>query len=370
MLFFISSIQIIISIIHYFIYRIIISAYGFDDVYAKYIGIFFLIISFAFLVGNLLIQYFPSKTSNTFYYLSSIWTGFILYLLFASILIGIVALLINYYGLDISITTVANVLFSLAIIINMYGLYNSANIRVVNITIPIKNLPTYWQGKRAAVVSDTHYGPVHNENDAKKTVNMINSIDPDYLFHVGDFYDGPHMDWKLPADEYRAINSRTVKYFVSGNHEEYAERDGGGDVLDAIRGAGFIVTDGKVTMDHGMQIVGTRYDHNENQEVLKQTFSTENHYSSSSPSIVLKHAPLSLDLISSLGGDVLFAGHTHKGQMWPLGYITSSMYNGFDWGLKYAGDLAVYTSSGVGTWGPPQRIGTQSEIVVITFVKG
>ncbi len=52
--------------------------------------------------------------------------------------------------------------------------------------------------------------------------------------------------------------------------------------------------------------------------------------------------------------------------MWPMNIFNSLVYKGFDYGLHQMGDYAIYTTSGVGTWGPPMRLGTTPEIVIIT----
>jgi predicted MPP superfamily phosphohydrolase len=67
------------------------------------------------------------------------------------------------------------------------------------------------------------------------------------------------------------------------------------------------------------------------------------------------------------GISLLISGHTHQGQVFLFRFITSQIYQGYDYGLKWFGNLLVYTSSGAGTWGPPMRIDTKPEIVVITF---
>ena len=61
------------------------------------------------------------------------------------------------------------------------------------------------------------------------------------------------------------------------------------------------------------------------------------------------------------------SGHTHQGQFWPLSLITRYFYEGFDYGLHYFKKMAVFTSSGVGTWMSPFRFGTKAEIVAIEF---
>lgn len=97
------------------------------------------------------------------------------------------------------------------------------------------------------------------------------------------------------------------------------------------------------------------------------------------PIILLKHVPLLLDSALEHGVYLQVSGHTHRGQIWPFSIITNRMYKGFDYGLKTykstnlhsdlitTSSMQVLTTSGAGSWGPPQRIGTFSEIVEITF---
>jgi hypothetical protein len=85
------------------------------------------------------------------------------------------------------------------------------------------------------------------------------------------------------------------------------------------------------------------------------------------PSILLKHAPLHLQVAQGEGISLLLSGHTHQGQVFLFRFITSQVYQGYDYGLKWFGNLLVYTSSGAGTWGPPMRLDTTPEIVVIKF---
>lgn len=61
---------------------------------------------------------------------------------------------------------------------------------------------------------------------------------------------------------------------------------------------------------------------------------------------------------------VEFTGHTHNGQFFPVNLIVGAMYEKA-YGLIQKGDAKIYVSSGLGLWGAPYRIGTQSEIVCI-----
>jgi uncharacterized protein len=68
-----------------------------------------------------------------------------------------------------------------------------------------------------------------------------------------------------------------------------------------------------------------------------------------------------------MGIDLQLSGHTHHGQIFPFNLITRLLYRGNDYGLTRHNGLYLYTSSGVGTWGPPLRTAGKSEIVLIRF---
>jgi len=87
----------------------------------------------------------------------------------------------------------------------------------------------------------------------------------------------------------------------------------------------------------------------------------------SKPNILLIHAPTQVETARKAGIALQLSGHTHNGQMFPLKLFTSLIFKGYDYGLHRQGDFSIYTSSGAGTWGPPMRLGSRSEIVVLTL---
>jgi len=121
----------------------------------------------------------------------------------------------------------------------------------------------------------------------------------------------------------------------------------------------------KVELD-GLQIIGVDYRDSRNQEQFR-TILQKMDIDRQKPSILLKHTPFDLEIARDQGITVQLSGHTHQGQVFLFRFITSWVYKGYDYGLKRLGDLLVYTSSGAGTWGPPMRLDTKPEIVVIRF---
>jgi predicted MPP superfamily phosphohydrolase len=83
--------------------------------------------------------------------------------------------------------------------------------------------------------------------------------------------------------------------------------------------------------------------------------------------ILLQHVPTRLPVVEQAGVSLQLSGHTHGGQVFPFSWITRRAFGKFTYGLQRFGSLQVLTSSGAGTWGPPMRVGTHPEVVLLTF---
>jgi len=92
-------------------------------------------------------------------------------------------------------------------------------------------------------------------------------------------------------------------------------------------------------------------------------------YDKNQPSVLLWHEPKRIDQAKAAGIDLMLAGHTHNGQMWPLNFIAKWAYKGYNYGLYQDQDFSLYVSGGLGTWGPPLRNTSRSEIVAIRLEK-
>jgi predicted MPP superfamily phosphohydrolase len=71
--------------------------------------------------------------------------------------------------------------------------------------------------------------------------------------------------------------------------------------------------------------------------------------------------------VEQAGFSLQLSGHTHGGQLFPFTWLTSRVYGRFTYGLHRFGALQVCTSTGCGSWGPPMRVGTRPEVVVMEF---
>jgi predicted MPP superfamily phosphohydrolase len=84
-------------------------------------------------------------------------------------------------------------------------------------------------------------------------------------------------------------------------------------------------------------------------------------------SILLAHQPGRLPVAAAAGISLQLSGHTHGGQIWPWNWVAARVHGRFAYGLNRHEALQVLTSSGAGTWGPPLRVGTKAELVLIQF---
>ena len=149
---------------------------------------------------------------------------------------------------------------------------------------------------------------------------------------------------------------------MSGNHEYIRDRE---IFFEAIRSAGItILRNEKIDMGgiDSSALIGTIRISGKICAILE-----EMDIPKTPAEHLLRHVPDNLDIAEHAGISLQLSGHTHRGQFWPLSLFTHYFYHGFDYGFHYFKKMAVYTSSGVGTWMSPFRFGTKSEIVVVEF---
>jgi hypothetical protein len=256
------------------------------------------------------------------------------------------------------------ILIAMALMVSLYGFINSGVIRMTRISLQLPHLPGQWKGKTAVWVSDTHLGQVRNCGFARHIAAQIQRLHPDIVFIGGDLYDGQAVDLDKVIEPFSKISASHGIYFVTGNHEEFSDNT---PYLNAVRRAGIRVLYNEMIDLDGLQIIGVDYRDTTGEEPFRSILKKMG-IDPHKPSILLKHTPFHLQVAREQGVSVQLSGHTHQGQVFLFRFITSRVYRGYDFGLKWFGDLLVYTSSGAGTWGPPMRIDTSPEIVVITFI--
>jgi hypothetical protein len=257
----------------------------------------------------------------------------------------------------------AGVLFGLAFLATAYGLINARWIRVNRITVRLHHLPEAWRGRTAALVTDLHLGPLSGARFLRRVIAQLRSLQPDTVFISGDMFDGPTHDLDSLVAPWREFTAPLGIYYVTGNHDEFAERS---LYLDPVRRVGIQVLNNAMVSIDGLQLAGVHDSEAGDAAELRSILSAAR-IERQRPSILLAHRPVNLAVAEEEGISLQLSGHTHGGQIWPWNLLVSRIYGRFGYGLSLLGTMQIYTSSGVGTWGPPLRLGTQSEIVLIRF---
>ena len=245
----------------------------------------------------------------------------------------------------------------------LYGVFNANWTRITRTTVRLANLPEAWRGRRAALISDVHLGHVRNGSFLRRMVAKILREEPDAIFIAGDLYDGTAIDAGRAAEPLNKLTAPHGVYFVAGNHEQFGDDS---KYLNAITAAGVrVLSNEKLEVD-GLQIIGVPYrnatQHRQFASVLRGIRLDRDR-----ASILLTHAPDYPEIADAAGVSLQLSGHTHVGQFIPWSWLARRIYRQFVYGLSRIGKMQVFTSSGAGTWGPPLRLGSNPEIVVLEF---
>lgn len=321
------------------------------------------ILSVSFVAASLLAHGYFNLLVRVIYTVASMWLGLVNFFVLASCACWIVYGVPLLFGVHVDKRALAAVCFGLGLLVGMAAVVNAAWTRVVRVTVKLPNLPAAWRGRTAALVSDLHLGHVRNTGFLRRIVRKLSQLHPDVLFIPGDLYDGTEVNLEQLAKPWSEFSAPLGSYFITGNHEEFSSPS---KYLDAVRQSGIrVLKNEKIILD-GLQVVGIDDRDSTSVErfrsILQQVALDPN-----VASILLVHNPNRLPVAADAGVSLQLSGHTHRGQFFPFTAIVSRLYGKYAYGLNRFGDLAVYTSCGAGTWGPPMRLGSNPEIVLIQF---
>ena len=320
-------------------------------------------LSVAFVCASVLAFRFNNAFVRTFYRIAAVWAGLLSFLVIASVLCWIIFAIAAIPGFILNFHRMVQWFFAAAIACGFYGLVNASWTRITRITVQLANLPEAWRGRTAALVSDLHLGHVRNGSFLRRMVAKIRREKPHAVFIAGDLYDGTAIGAARAAQPLSQLIAPHGVYFVAGNHDQFRDDS---KYLQAVADAGIRVLHNEKVEVEGLQIAGVPYGNASNPRSFASTLSGIG-LDRNRASILLTHAPDHPGIAESAGFDLQLSGHTHLGQFIPWSWIARRIYRQFAYGLSQIGKMQVFTSSGAGTWGPPLRLGSNPEIVVLQF---
>lgn len=203
-------------------------------------------------------------------------------------------------------------------------------------------------------LSDLHVGS-RSALFLQQAVTQALRHQPDALLITGDLVDAS----AVRSDDLKALSNLPCPVYLSlGNHERYLDLEA---VIAMIKAQGVQVLQGRSTIQGRLQIIGIddadHPDHVLNE--LPAITLSDDHYR-----ILLYHRPDGWTAAQKAGIDLMLAGHTHGGQIWPFNYLVKWRFQHLV-GLFSEDDRHLYVSPGAGCWGPIMRLGTRAEMTVI-----
>lgn len=293
---------------------------------------------------------------------AAVITGILLYMLLSFLFTDLMQLFYKFKPMIFGL-----VAFPITLVISGYGLWNATKTKLVRQEVSIRGLN---EPVNIAHFSDNHLGHFRGMDHLQKLVDLVSGSgqDIDMVAITGDLYDGrrqlreetlePLKDFQVPV------------FFVEGNHDKYS---GVTEIKQMLREAGFRVLEDETEHVRNLQVIGLnhmRADGNThsippnptNRSIRSVLEGLE--INADMPSILLHHSPDGIKHANAHGIDLYLAGHTHGGQLFPMNYLNDVLFK-YNRGLGNYNGTWIYVSQGSGTFGPPMRVCTRSEVTLI-----
>ncbi len=257
-----------------------------------------------------------------------------------------------------------------------YAYVNMHHIIVTKYEVPVEK-EIREEGYRIVFLSDLHFGTTMNQEKLLELCSRMEAEHPDLVVLGGDIVDEATSlkEVKQAFQALAQIQSTYGTYYVYGNHDKgrYAEdcEFTAAGLTEAARNAGvYILEDDTVMPNEELSISGRRDRSDAVMEKIPRQDSAAllDGIPQTAVHIIADHQPRDMEENAAAGFDFMLSGHTHAGQMWPVGLITELFdKRTVNYGIKSFGDMQLIVSSGAGGWGYPLRTGRHSEFAVISI---
>jgi predicted MPP superfamily phosphohydrolase len=193
-------------------------------------------------------------------------------------------------------------------------------------------------------------------------IDLINRQTFDVILIGGDFIDGNEKSYVNRGYDliFSQLKPKYGVYAVAGNHEYYDNFNASQTFVKSLN-FHFLRDEISCISDSSILLVGRDDRTNSQRQSIEELLA---HIDSSKYVIVIDHQPSELERIANTSADLVLCGHTHNGQVFPLTTMIRWMWK-VAYGQAKIGNTDIYVSSGLGLWGMPYRIGSDSELVVI-----
>ncbi len=225
---------------------------------------------------------------------------------------------------------------------------------------------------KIAQISDAHLGTTFDGKGFKKYVEEIVEQKPDLIVITGDFVDddSTKKDLKVALGAFKDVKIKYGVYYVFGNHDKglMGSRDfNEKELREELEKNNVRILEDSVQELDNIVIVG-RQDKSVSNRA--PAYSLINNLDKDKYIIVLDHQPNDYEALAKTNADLVLSGHTHGGQMIPLGYIGLLMKaNDKVYGLEKRKNTNFIVTSGISGWAVEFKTGAISEYVIVNIKK-
>ena len=305
--------------------------------------IFIILILLTVTISDLLYSYI--------YLTFGLYLGYIFYLFQISVILKIV-----FSFIDLPEYLSIGLLYIIPLIICIYGIINALKTKIERITL---KYPGYNSKIKILHLSDLHLGAIHQKGSVIRVVKEIQELEPDIVVITGDMADGSlkvKPDWLMPFN-----NLAIPILYVTGNHEEMNPKD---DMIEVVNQTNIkYIGKHEIFKFKGVNFIGEDFGYD-----LRKCLIDINQ-EKGVPNILLYHVPnLTPDELGKYNIFLLLAGHTHGGQIFPLGlfaYLANACFSGLY--IDKTNSHYIYVSEGVNNAVVPMRVGSSRMFPLITI---
>ena len=330
----------------------------------------------------------PSSFKYHCMMIGNLWFAFFMFYSFFVILFSLIALIrskSNGKNTSRLIGWSLTIAFIPALIISVYGLVHAQNTKLTTVDVDVDTNGAYTGELKVVLLGDLHLSVNSNLAMTQRMVDLVNAQDPDVVVIAGDIFTSNYQGLRQAeryAELLSQLHARDGVYAVYGNHDvdedlflgfaisPLSEAFRSREMEEFFEDAGFItLEDEAMTIADGNICLVGRIDGEKAGDGTRDRMSAEELLSdvdTTLPVIVLQHEPIEYESLAANGADVVLSGHTHAGQIFP-GNLIVPYFNENAYGLKFMHGIATVVTSGVGYYGPPIRVGTDSEVMVVNI---
>jgi predicted MPP superfamily phosphohydrolase len=237
-------------------------------------------------------------------------------------------------------------------------------VRVVHVEVPIAGLSPALDGYRIAQMSDLHIGNFDSKERGLQWAERVNRLEPDLVAVTGDLVTTGTDFYEDVADVIGAVRAPGGVFVSMGNHDQWDP-----DRLTAlIEAKGSVVLRNRwraVQKDAAVLVVAGVDDRMTGKDDLEATLAARPAHA---PTVLLSHYPDFFEDAAARGVDLVLSGHTHGGQIavpfFARRASLSAIARQARHGLHLKGPSRLYVNAGLGTTGPPFRLGIPPEITL------